>query len=426
MKLFDRDSWYEVGKTLGRNKRRTFVTAFGVFWGIFMLIILLGISQGFSNGIYQLTQSIASNMIFVTNGTTSKPYAGLRAGRDWSIKHADMALIADRVPEVSQVVGAIQLWRSEDNVSFEGKRTSSNFVGITRGYLSVNKVKLLHGRLLTDIDHREARKYCLMGIDIANDLFRNPQDAVGKIIHAEKQYYTVVGVITQMGAVNIGVTPSYAIYLPYEVLNVAANYQNKIDFLSILPYADALEQEVLKGVKEVLRGQYQIAPDDESAISHFSASEIFNIFRGVNLGISVLVWIVGLGTLFSGIVGISNILLVTVRERTQEIGVRRALGAQPRDIVAQLMMESLTLTSLAGLSGLVLGVGLMEAIAGLVASSQATSSGGGDSIPFHDPTVSLGVALLAMAIILLSGVVAGLLPALKALSVQAIDAIREE
>lgn len=427
MKLFDRDSWHEVGETLGRNKRRTFVTAFGVFWGIFMLIVLLGVSRGFSNGIYQLTQAIASNTIYVSAGTTSKPYAGLRPGRDWSIKHADISIITEQIPQVHQVVGAVHSWSAgKDNVSFEGKRASATLAGVTRGYFSVNKVKLLHGRTLNEIDHREARKYCLLGKNIASDLWRDPKDAVNKIIRAGRQYYTVAGVVTQMGAANIGTNINYTIYIPYEVLNIAENHQGRLDYLSILPYADAPEREVLEGIKSVLRRQYQIAPDDDNAISHFSASEIFNTFRGINLGIGILVWIVGLGTLFSGIVGISNILLVTVRERTQEIGVRRALGAKPRDIVGQLLMEALTLTSLAGLSGLVLGVGLMEGVASLVASSQATSSGGGDSIPFHDPTVSLGVVLLALCIILLSGVVAGLLPAMKALGVQAIDAIREE
>lgn len=417
--------WQEVAQTLGRNKKRSAVTAFGVFWGIFMLIILLSVSSGFQNGIAKATQGVAANSGFIWSQTTSLPYAGFKAGRVWELGLRDLRIIQERVPGVQSVSGSARVWSwSNDNLSFEGKRSRATLSGITPGFFVGQPVRLVHGRMLNEVDHREARKYCLVGIKSAERLFGSDTSVgIGRVIKAGRSYYTVVGVVDNMSSgVTLGNQPSRSVYVPYQVINVAENKGGFLDDLQIVVHPGLKVADVISQVERVIRTEKQIAPDDKAAIGSFDISQFFTMFSGINTGINILVWIVGIGTLLTGVVGISNILLVTVRERTQEIGVRRALGAKPRDIISQLLLEAVSLATVAGLLGIVCGV----AISSLFSGTQGSSDGEGMSIPFHNPSVDFAIVCIALAIIIVSGLIAGIIPAIKAIEVRAIEAIREE
>lgn len=426
MRLLDRDLWQEIAETLGRNKRRSIVTAFGVFWGLLMLIVLLSVSSGFKNGIAHMTRGISANSAFIQASRTSKPYAGFKAGRSWRLLISDIDLVRSRVPGIKAIAGSANVWSwGEDNLSYGGKRARANLSGVTYQYFEGITVKLLAGRMLSEVDHREMRKYCLLGKEPAEKLFGDFSQAIGKVIKAGRAYYTVVGVVDRMSSgVNIGSSPDQSLYLPYEVINVTENKGGSVGGMIVVGHDGVDMDKLIEDISSVLKGLKQIAPEDKKAVDSFNVSQIFRMFSGINIGISILVWIVGIGTLLTGVVGISNILLVTVRERTQEIGVRRALGAKPRDIIGQLLLEGVSLTTIAGLLGLVVGVGISSIIAAATDNLWANNQGSG--APFYNPTVDFGIAILAFVIIVLSGLLAGILPAMRAMEIKAIEAIREE
>lgn len=426
MRLLDRDLWQEIAETLGRNKRRSIVTAFGVFWGLLMLIVLLSVSSGFKNGIAHMTRGISANSAFIHASRTSKPYAGFKAGRSWRLLISDIDLVRSRVPGIKAIAGSANVWSwGEDNLSYGGKRARANLSGVTYQYFEGITVKLLAGRMLSEVDHREMRKYCLLGKEPAEKLFGDFSQAIGKVIKAGRAYYTVVGVVDRMSSgVNIGSSPDQSLYLPYEVINVTENKGGSVGGMIVVGHDGVDMDKLIEDISSVLKGLKQIAPEDKKAVDSFNVSQIFRMFSGINIGISILVWIVGIGTLLTGVVGISNILLVTVRERTQEIGVRRALGAKPRDIIGQLLLEGVSLTTIAGLLGLVVGVGISSIIAAATDNLWANNQGSG--APFYNPTVDFGIAILAFVIIVLSGLLAGILPAMRAMEIKAIEAIREE
>lgn len=432
MRLLDRDTWSEVAETIGRNKRRSIVTAFGVFWGIFMLIVLLSLSSGFSNGINKATASIAENMVFVNARATSKPYKGFPSRRYWGIKQQDIEILRARVPEIKYIAGIKSIWSSSDarNVAYGNKTSGASTMGITEEYFQCTIVKLLAGRMFSSLDHRDQRKYCLLGEHVSKELFGDdPTFAIGKIIKHNNIYYTVIGVIKNISeAINFGPSTSKSVFIPYETLRHISADDNTLSFIQVTCRSLEGTKPMIDKIRGVMSQLHNFSPDDIKALETFDVQDMLKVFFGINYGINVLVWIVGIGTLLTGVVGISNILLVTVRERTQEIGVRRSLGAKPADIIGQLLMESVSLTTLAGLIGIISGVGIMSLVASVVASNEAASAGndGGSGMPFSDPTINLGILIIALVIIIAGGLISGLIPAMKAVEVKAIEAIREE
>lgn len=428
MRLFDRDSWREVAQTLRRNKRRSIVTAFGIFWGIFMLIVLLAIGSGFRNGIDDMTRGVANNTVGLFANSTSKPFAGFKPGRELWFTYDDLEAIQAEVPEVMTIGAERSIWSDGSNIQYQSKRASNAAIrGITPTFFALSRPKLLAGRLFSTADHREGRKICVIGERVAQELFgKNYHEALDKIIMAGRSHYLVVGVVTEYSRnINIGVYPSRSILVPLSVLDISEGFNGQFHTILAGIDTEANNEAVIKRIKQVLQHRHQVSADDDVAFESFDISEVFQLFEGINLGINILVWIVGIGTLLTGIVGISNILMVTVRERTQEIGVRRALGARPRDIMLQLLMEALSLTLIAGLSGLTLGVSIMALLSQATGGDSATASSG-DGLPFSRPEVSFEIAMIALVIIILSGLLASILPARKAVEVRAIEAIREE
>ena len=420
--MFDFDGLKEIWQTITRNRTRSLLTAFGVFWGIFLLVILSSTGNGFENGLMKQVEGVTPNTAFFFANTTTEPYKGYQKGRMWALQLSDLEAVREAFPCVIALSPEASLWSSEDkNVVYSSRSGSFTVKGVMPEYNEIQRSKILKGRYINDTDIASNRKVCLLGKKVYETMFEKGEDPLGKMVKVNGIYFQVVGVVRSYTEnVNINGTIDESVILPFTTMQQVYAIGDKIYFFSLVADDNTPISSFEKDLKLLLKERHDIAPTDENAIASFDLSEIFNAFKGLFLGIHILIWIVGLGTLMSGIIGVSNIMLVTVKERTREIGVRRALGAKPRNIISQVLSESLLLTTLAGLVGLCLGVAIM-AVVDLVTSAMPS-----DNMMFQDPNLGFGAAVAATIIIIVSGLLAGVLPAWRAIQIKAIDAIREE
>ena len=420
--MFDFDGLKEIWQTIARNKTRSLLTAFGVFWGVFLLVVLSSTGNGFENGMMRQVEGVTPNTGLFFTGTTSEPYKGYQKGRNWSMNLSDLKAIKDNFPDIVAISPESSVWTSEDkNVVFGNRSGSYTVKGVMPEYNYIMKSRILKGRFINETDIANHRKVCLLGKRAYEDLFDKGVDPLGKMVRVNGIYFQVVGVVSTYNSnVQINGSPDESVVLPFTTMQQLFSKGDDINFFVMAANDNASIAELQDKVEQLLKQRHDIAPDDKSAVSSFNLEDIFKMFKGLFLGIHILIWIVGLGTLMSGIIGVSNIMLVTVKERTREIGVRRAIGAKPKDIIGQVLSESLLLTTLAGLVGLCLGVGIMAIVGGIVANNPS------DNMMFMDPNMSFKAAVLATVIVILSGLLAGVLPALRAIQIKAIDAIREE
>ena len=420
--MFDFDGLKEIWQTIARNKTRSLLTAFGVFWGVFLLVVLSSTGNGFENGMMRQVEGVTPNTGLFFTGTTSEPYKGYQKGRSWSMNMSDLKAIKDNCPDIVAISPESSVWTSEDkNVVFGNRSGSYTVKGVMPEYNYIMKSRILKGRFINDADITNHRKVCLLGKRAYEDLFDKEEDPLGKMVRVNGLYFQVVGVVSTYNTnVQINGSPDESVVLPFTTMQQLFSKGDKIDFFMLAASDNASIADIEEEVKSLLKQRHDIAPDDKTAVNSFNLEEIFKMFKGLFLGIHILIWIVGLGTLLSGIIGVSNIMLVTVKERTREIGVRRAIGAKPRSIIAQVLSESLLLTTLAGLVGLCLGVGIM-ALVGTITSNMPS-----DNMMFLDPNMSFKAAVFATVIVIFSGLLAGVLPAWRAIQIKAIDAIREE
>ena len=418
--IFDRDRWIEIWVTITRNKTRSLLTCFGVFWGILMLVILLGAGAGLKNAVLGETEGVATNSVFFFSDRTSIPYNGFNKGRSWNIRNRDIEAIRRDVEGVDQVAPMIFGASGDKNVVFGVNSGTYQVKGVTPAYFQIEVQDLLYGRLLNEIDERERRKVCTIGESVNDALFHG-NDPCGKYIRVNGLYYQVVGVTkSRSQAVNIGGRSDESVFIPFNTLQQSMHLGDIVYFfgVSIFPTEDI--GAIITHIKQILFAQNEIAPDDPQAVAVINIAEMFQTFNLLFTGIDVLIWIVGMGTLLAGIIGVSNIMMVTVKERTKEIGVRRALGAKPFDIISQVMSESLLLTAMAGLLGLSAGVFLLDFINRLLLAIPS------DEIIIKDPSVNIQIAVIATVILLVCGLLAGLIPAWRAMQIKAIDALRDE
>ena len=417
--MFDIDRWEEIWVTITRNKARSLLTCFGVFWGILMLVILLGIGVGFKNAILKNVEGFATNSLFFMSDRTSEPYRGFNKGRYWNIRNRDLEAIQRHVKGIDAISPVLWGNRSENNVVYGQVSGTYNVKGISPDYFKIERQTLHYGRLINDIDQIERRKVCLIGSRICKELFKDA-DPCGNYIRANGLYYQIVGVVEQIATgVNIGGRAEETVFLPFNTMQQTLNQGDILHFLCVSAIPGHPIQQMIDDIKDVLKRQNEIAPTDPQAVMVINIAAQFELFQTLFAGIDTLIWLVGMGTLLAGIIGISNIMMVTVKERTREIGVRRAIGAKPLNIISQILSESLTLTAMAGLLGLSAGVFLLDLV------DKILSAQSGDIILLH-PAVKIGTAIAATFVLLLCGLLAGLIPAWRALQIKAIDAIREE
>ncbi|MCD7930899.1 MAG: ABC transporter permease [Tannerellaceae bacterium] len=419
--MFDLDRWQEIWVTITRNKTRSFLTELGVFWGVLMLVLLLGAGNGMKNGIYKNVDGFATNSAFFFTNRTGEAYKGYRKGRWWSMRNRDIETIRARVKGLKYISPMVMSWGGENNVVKGQKAGTYNVRGVYSDFFNIETQHILKGRLLNDIDVKERRKVCLIGDIVEEVLFSRDEDPVGQYIRVNGIYYQVVGVIKPKPKAQIGGRTSESIMLPFTTLQQTSNQGDKFWFLCATAQ-DGYDCDILvEDIKAILKSQNEISPTDPQAVNSFTIAKQFETFENLFLGINSLVWFVGLGTLLAGVIGVSNIMMVTVRERTREIGVRRAIGVKPWNIMSQIMSESLMLTAIAGMMGLSLGVFILD----LISRGMGTDNGSDGSF-FENPEIHIGTTIIATVVLLVSGLFAGLMPTWRALQIKAIDAIREE
>jgi putative ABC transport system permease protein len=418
--LLDLDHWQEIRVALLRNRTRTALTAFGVFWGIFLLMVMLGSGSGLRKGVLQGFGDAATNSFFVWTQRTQKPYAGMPAGRGIRMTNADVVAIREKVPEAEVVAPRNQLrgFGGGNNVSRGRKTGAFSVMGDYPEIRRIQSLKIEKGRFLNPVDVEESRKVAVIGTRVRELLFSRGEEPIGESIVVKGVYFQVVGVFASPQTGEEAERDAQTLFIPFTTFQRAFNYGDRVGWMAIVSRPDVPASVAEGKVLSLLRSRHKVAPDDLRAFGHFNLEEEYTKIQGLFSGIRLLVWIVGVGTLAAGVIGVSNIMLIIVKERTKEIGIRRALGAKPSAVVSQIVSESVILTSLAGYLGLVAGIALVVAIGRLLPP-------GGVGM-FLDPDVGVGEALQALAILVAAGVLAGLAPAQRALAVSPTVALRSE
>jgi putative ABC transport system permease protein len=415
--FFDPDRWQEIWITITHNKSRSVMTAFGVFWGMFMLVVMVGSGVALERGISSQIEGFATNSCFIWSEPTSVPYKGLKKGRYWNMYNEDIILLRQNIPEIQHVAPILFGGGQDNNVMRNDKSGTYSLKGNYPSYNLIDESKMIYGRYINDIDIAEKRKVCVIGERVYEVLFPGNEDPLGKNIQVNGVYFQVIGVSRHTSDVNIGGDAQETVVLPFTTMQQAFNQGNVVHFIAVTAMPGVKVKVIEDKIKTVLKNIHTISPDDKTAVGGMNIEDQFTMFLYLGIGIASLIWIVGLGTLLAGGIGVSNIMLVTVRERTKEIGIRRALGATPQNIIGQIISESVVLTMLAGIAGILLGVGLLHVV-GILLST-------GDQF-FKDPQISFGVAIGALFILVVIGAFAGFLPANRALNIKPIEAIREE
>jgi putative ABC transport system permease protein len=421
--MFDKDKWQEIYSSLKSNKLRTFFTAFGVFWGIFMLIIMLGSGNGLRNAVFDGMGDFATNSAIMFTRQTTIPYKGFPRGRSWLFHTSDMEAILKNIPEIDQLAPRLQPWgRNGANNVVHGIKTGA--YSISGDYPAINKIDpvlMLKGRFINEIDLQNKRKVAVIGNRVRDELFKNSETVIGEYIRINGVYYQVVGIFEPKNKnINFGGDKEKSIFIPFTTMQVSYNLGDDVHYFLVTAKPDKSASVVEEKCMKLLAERNHVAPEDEQAFGHFNLEKEFKKMNGLFLGIRILIWIVGTGTLLAGVIGVSNIMLIIIKERTREIGIQRAIGATPWRIISQVITESVTLTAMAGSFGLVLGVFLLEMLNNMLAASAEKSE------MFKNPEVDIQVAVTALIVLIISGVVAGLIPARKAVSMKPVEALRYE
>ena len=419
MNFFDIDRWNEIWQTITRNRKRSIMTALGVFWGIFMLTVMLGAGMGLGRLFRAQLGDMSTNTVLLQPQQTGIPYKGMPKNRWWRMNNDDVDVVK-RLPEV--LYASAVFWGGDVHCSNGERKGDYTLMGYSPDYQRINPQKLIFGRFINNVDVSHKRKSCVIGTQIYKDLFPGGEDPSGKIIKMNGSYFTVVGVIRKQSSAMPFSDLERTIIIPVSLAQQMYGAGDRIHLLAIAGRDDVPSKRVELASRQAIFACHIISPDDEKAIWTMAAAELLDRVMSLFRGIALLTWIVGLGTLLAGIVGVSNIMLVLVKERTQEIGVRRALGAPPRAIISQILSESFVLTFVAGVLGLAVAVGVLS-VADSIYYQMVTVAQEGVEVSWQ---ISFGMGMSALAILVAGSLLAGVIPALRALKIKAVDAIREE
>ena len=413
--MIDFDRYKEILDTLTRNKTRSFLTGFGVFWGIFMLVSLLGGGKGLRELLSATFKGFANNsgMFFAMN--TTKPYEGLKKGRSWSMSYKDLERVRQQVPEVEMVTPMISRWGS--TAVYEDKKASCVFKGLEQSFQGIEAPDIYYGRYLNDIDNLQKRKVCIIGKQVYKTLFPKGGNPCGKDIRVGPVFFKVVGVDYNPGKFNINGRAQESVVVPINVMRDAFAMGDTIHLLCFTVHKGYKVSDITPKIRTVVARAHHVDPTDERALPAFNMESMFNMMDNLFNGVDFLAWLVGIGTLLAGAIGVSNIMMVTVKERTTEIGIRRAIGATPRNILTQIITESITLISVAGMSGIVFTVMILQ-----LAEMASTTDGVVNTHYQISFTTAVGTVLFLCVL----GVLAGLAPALRAMNIKPVDAMRDE
>ena len=411
----DFDSFSEILNVLTRNKSRTFLTGFGVFWGVFMLVGLVGGGDGLKEILNNNLAGFATNSAVVWAQPTTKPYHGFRKGRQWTLNYDDIKRLRAHVPELDVITPTISRWGA--NATHDDRSASGIIKGVLPEMQKVSEPKMMYGRYINQMDISQGRKVCVIGKQVYKSLFPKGGDPCGDVIRIDSVYFSVVGVNYSDGNMNVNGNDQQAVFLPLSLVQQIYTRGHNVDIICVTGKPGVVMSDITDKIRHVIAKAHDVAPDDEKGVMVFNTEMMFSMVDNMFRGINMLIWLVGIGTLLAGAIGVSNIMMVTVRERTVEIGIRRAIGATPRNILSQIIQESILLTSIAGMSGILFVVLVLQGL------EMANTTDGVAAAHFQ---ISFWTAIGAVVLLSVLGVLAGLAPALRAMSIKPVDAMRDE
>jgi putative ABC transport system permease protein len=419
--MFNKDRWSEIIEALNANKIRTFLTAFGVFWGITILVLLLALTNGLRTGVTADFGNFATNSMFMWTQGTSMPYKGLPRRRRFNYKIDDVAALKNQFPELKYVSPRNQLggYQGANNV-IRGMKTGAFKVnGDYPEFIKQKPMDIIQGRFLSYSDIEQKRKICVIGPDVVMGLYDKNEEVIGSFIKINGVNFMVVGTFRISNSQGDSEEEANTIFIPFTTFNQAFNYGDTVGWMAITANDDTNITNIKEGIFTFLRNRHTIHPDDKRAIGHYDLAEDFGRINGLFNILNIVGYFVGALILMSGIIGISNIMLIVVKERTQEIGIRRALGATPWTIKAQILQESLILTILSGMVGISFAAGVIWLLNYILDKQGPVEN-------FANPSVSMQVVFIALIILVGSGLLAGLIPANSATKMKPVDALRIE
>lgn len=412
---FDIDRFREILDTLSRNKSRSLLTGFGVFWGVFMLVALIGGGDGLKQLLGNTFDGFATNSALVYPQATTKASHGFRKGRIWTLDTRDVTSLRNLVPELDVISPMVTRWGR--NAVYADRKYSVAMKGVRPDFTEMQPPELRYGRYINQMDINLNRKVCVLGKRVYSELFPGGGNPCGKFVRIDSIYYNVVGVDYSTGNMSVNGSTQESIVVPLTFMQQVYNVGTAVDMLCLTGKPGVVMSRVTPRIREVVARNHSLDPTDDKGIMIFNTEELFGMLDNLFSGVNFLIWLVGIGTLLAGAIGVSNIMMVTVRERTTEIGIRRAIGATPRTILSQIVAESLVLTMVAGMSGLLFAVATLQML------EIGTTTDGVTTAHYQ---IGFWTAVAAVAFISLLGVVAGLAPALRAMSVKPVDAMRDE
>ncbi len=415
MGIFDIDNWKEIVYTLKSNKMRTFLTAFGVFWGIFMLVVMLGSGIGLQRGIFKNMGDFATNSAFMWTQSTSMAYSGFNKGRRWNFRNSDAEAIRSNVNGLERLAPRVQ---SSSTVVYNKHQGVFTIYGDYPDWNYIDPVDIVEGRYINDMDIAHKRKVAVIGRLVAEKLFEKEENPLNQFIRINGVYFRVVGIFESKKGGEQAQIEEQNIHLPFTTMQMVYNFGDIVFWFALTADPKISVAKVADDMMTLLKRRHKIHPDDNRAIGHFNVEKEFKKVSGLFNAIDILIWIVGIGTLLAGAIGISNIMLIVVKERTLELGIRRAIGATPENIITQIIFEAVVLTILAGWGGLSAGVGILNILYN--ATLHAKNS------VLYQPMIDFKIALAALIILVITGVIAGLLPAYRAVKIKPIEALRSE
>jgi putative ABC transport system permease protein len=417
--LFKADTWDEIFSSINKNRVRTILTVIGVLWGIFVYIAMSGAAKGLDNGFERQFESVAMNSLFAWSQSTSKPYKGFRTGRRIQLKLSDVEVLKKRIPEIQYIAprNATGVFGGSPALTVRGQKSGNyNVYGDFPVYTKIATKKIFdQGRFINQSDIDYDRRVCIIGERTKRELFDDSEEAVGSFLRINGIYFRVVGV--HKFVPGGGFESDGDIFIPFTTFNNLYNKADEVDFMSIAAFDDADIIQVEKDVKTVLKSIHQVDPTDERAFGSFNLGEVFGRIKGFANGLTFLSLVIGIATILAGVIGIGNILLISVKERTKELGVRRALGATPSEVRNLILLESVFLTVISGVMGIILGAGALSLVNRLTKDTD---------FPYTNPTVPIPYVLGALVLMVVLGTLIGLIPAQRAVSIRPIEALREE
>jgi putative ABC transport system permease protein len=409
--MFDLDKWQEILSTINKNRMRTFLTGFSVAWGIFMLIILLGSGKGLQNGINSQFKQDAVNTIWFGPGTTSKTYEGLKAGRRIKFTNEDYQYVRDRMRGVDKVSGRYYMWQNRV-ISYKKEYGVFDLICVHPDYQDVESANMVEGRFVNQVDIQKRRKVAVIGRPVQKALFKDGKDPIGEYIKVNNVPFMVVGIFSDKTDRD-----ETRVYLPLTTAQMISGGANEIHNLTIISNLSAKESEKFEQeLRADFAKRHRFDKDDQNALWIYNRLKDYKMFTNLFMAIQIFVSIIGAFTIIAGIVGVSNIMIIVVNERTKEIGIRKAIGATPGSVVGMILLESVFITAIAGYIGLIAGVGTLSLVSSIIPENQF----------FVNPEVDFKIAVISTLVLIIAGSIAGLMPSLRASRIRPVVALRDE